>query len=268
MEKPFALPAQQVFLGHDAVCEDNLRRGGAVEAHLLLVLAHGEAGVGALHDEGGDALGTLGLVGHGKDHEHVGHVAVGDEDLGAVQHPVVPLQPGLGLALGGVGAGVGLGEGEGPHMVAGGEHGQVLLLLLLGAVLEDGAAAQAVVGGHDVAGGGALLGQLLDGDGPGQVVGPGPAVRLGDDHAHDAQVEELLDGLPGISRGLVGLGGDGLHLGLGKFPHHLADQLLLTGQFEFHLVPSYLFISAGRAPWARLGKYGCPSASGPWRSWA
>ena len=89
-----------------------------MEPQLLLVLAHGEAGEAALYDEGGNALGTAGLVGHGKDHEHVGHVAVGDEDLGAVHYVVVAHQLSLGLTLGGVGAGVGLGQGKGAHTVA------------------------------------------------------------------------------------------------------------------------------------------------------
>ncbi|CAN4021913.1 Spermidine/putrescine-binding periplasmic protein, partial [Dysosmobacter welbionis] len=129
-----ALLAQQVLLGNDAVGEHDLGGGGAVQAHLLFVLAHGEAGEAALHDEGGDAAGALGLVGHGEDHEHVGHVAVGDEDLGAVEDIVVAVQLGLGLALGGVGTGVGFGQAEGADLVALGQHGQVLGLLGLGAV--------------------------------------------------------------------------------------------------------------------------------------
>mgnify|MGYP000526683930 CR=1 FL=1 len=46
-----ALLAQQVLLGNDAVGEHDLGGGGAVQAHLLFVLAHGEAGEAALHDE-------------------------------------------------------------------------------------------------------------------------------------------------------------------------------------------------------------------------
>ena len=205
-----------------------------MQAHLLLVLAHGEAGEAALHDEGGDAAGALGLVGHGEDHEHVGHVAIGDEDLGAVEDIVVAVQLGLGLALGGVGTGVGFGQAESTHLVTLGQHGQIFLLLLLRAMGDDGIAAQAVVGGHDVAGGGALLGQLLDADGAGQGISARAAVLLGDAHAHHAQVEQLLDVLPGILAGLVGLGSDGLHFILGEFRHHLPDQLVLTAEIEIH----------------------------------
>ena len=207
-----------------------------MEAHLHLVLAHAEAGEAALHDEGGDALGALGLVGHGEDHEDIGNIAVGDEDFGPVHHVVVAFQLGLGLALGGVGTRVGLGEGEGAHLMAGGQHGEVLLLLLLGAVGQDGVAAQAVVGGHDVPGGGALLAQLLDTDGGGQGVRAGAAVLLGHTHAHDAQVEQLLDVLPGVFAVQVGFGGDGLHFVFGELGHHLPDQLVLTAQIEIHVM--------------------------------
>ena len=210
----------------------------------------------ALHDESGDAASALGLVGHGEHHEHVGHIAVGDEDLGAVEDVVVPVQLGLGLALGGIGAGVGLGQAEGADLAAGGQHGQVLGLLGLGAVHDDGIAAQAVVGGHDVAGGGALLGQLLDADGAGQGIGAGAAVLLGHAHAHHAQVEQLLDGLPGILAGLVGLGSDGLHFILGEFRHHLPDQLVLTAEIEIHDVFS-LYINLESATMCKMCRRAC-----------
>ena len=74
------------------------------------------------------------------DDEHVGVAGVGDEDLGAVEDPVLPLlvQHGHGLLALGVGAGAGLGQAEGAQPLAGAQLGQVLLLLLLGAVLIDG----------------------------------------------------------------------------------------------------------------------------------
>ena len=82
---------------------------------------------------------ALALVGHGKDHEGIGHVAVGDEALGAVEDIVVALQHGHGLLAGGVGAGIGLSQAEGTDLLAGEQVRQILHLLLLGAVLKDGA---------------------------------------------------------------------------------------------------------------------------------
>ncbi len=151
-----ALLAQQAVLGDNAVLHNQLTGGGALDAHLLLVLAHGEAGVGALHDEGGDLLLLAaalvgGNAGDGKDHEHVGVAGVGDEDLGAVGgiqfSPFSSSTAVVCWALG-IGAGARLGQAERADPLAGAQLGQVILLLLLGAVLIDGSAAQGGVGGR------------------------------------------------------------------------------------------------------------------------
>ena len=141
-------------------------------------------------------LVPFGLVGHGEDHEHTGLGAVGDEDLGAVDDIVVALQTGLRLGFGGVGAGVGFSDAHTAQHAALGQHGQILALLLLGAVLQNGHAAQRVAG-HDVAGGGACLGQFLRDDGGRHLIGACTAVLLGNGHAHDAQLEHFPDVLGG-----------------------------------------------------------------------
>ena len=246
--------AQQVLLGHDAVGEDDLGGGGTMEAHLDLVLAHGEAGEAALDNKGGDALGALALVGHGEDHKHISNIAIGDEDLGAVHHIVIAHQLGLGLALGGVGTGVGLGEGKRADFMSSGQHGQVLCLLLLGAVGEDGVAAKAVMGGDNVTGGSTLLAQLLDADGAGKGVRAGAAVLGRHAHTHDAQVKELLDVLTGIFAVQVGFGGDRLHLIFGELRHHLPDQLMLAAQIKIHDVLSLIIYLEKCAKRYRLQK--------------
>ena len=67
---------------------------------------------------------ALGLIGHGEHHEGIGHVAVGDEALGAVEDVVVALQHRQGLLAGGVCAGVGLGQAEGTDLLAGAQVGR------------------------------------------------------------------------------------------------------------------------------------------------
>ena len=57
-----ALFAQQVLLGDDAVLKDQVAGGAAADAHLLLMLADGEAGEVLLDDEGRDAVVAQGLV--------------------------------------------------------------------------------------------------------------------------------------------------------------------------------------------------------------
>ena len=99
---------------------------------------------------------------------------------------------------------------------------------------QDGIAAQAVVRGHDVASGGALLGELLNADGAGKRVGTAAAVLLGDTHTHHTQIEQLFDVLTGIHSLGVNLGSDGLDFVLGELSHHLPDQQMLRAQIEIH----------------------------------
>ena len=236
-----AFCAEEVFLRNDAVGEYDLSRRGAVQAKLLLVLANREAREGALYDECRNALGALGLVGHGKYNEYVSNIAVGDEDLRAVQNVVVTLQLSNTGALCSVRTSVRLGQSESADLVALGQHAEVLLLLLGGAVCDDRAAAQTIVGSENIAGGSALLGQLLDSNCRGKVVSACAAELFGHDHAHYAKVEQLLDVLARVSRGFVGFRCDGLDFVLGEVMHHLANQFLFTGQMEIHVQVSFLF---------------------------
>ncbi len=216
--------------------EDKLGGGAAADTHLLLLLADAEARVGLLDDEGADALGAEALVGHGDDDEHVGVGAVGDENLAAVEHPVVTVLDGDGLLAGGVGTGVGLGETEGANPLAAGEFGQVFHLLLLGAGLEDGGAAEAGMGGEDDARGGADAAQLLDGHAVHDVGTAGTAILGGDGNTHQADFGHLLDGLHGETLLLVDFGGEGLHLFLCKLANHLQEEFFLFGVAKIHYV--------------------------------
>ena len=212
-----------------------------MQAELFLVLANREAREGAFYDEGRDAAGALGFIGHGKYNENVCHITVGDEDLGTVQNIVVAFEHSGAGALGSVRTGVRLGQRESAYLVTLGQHAEVLLLLRGGAVLNDRAAAQTVVGCEDVAGGGALLGKLLDRNGRAEGVCTGAAEFFRHDHAHNAQIEQLVDVRAGISRGFVGFCCDGLNFVFGEVTHHLANQFLFTGQMEIHVQVSFLF---------------------------
>ena len=230
-----AFLAQQVLLGHDAILKDQVAGGAAADTHLLLVLTGGETGEALLNDEGGDAVVALGLVGHGEHHESIGHVAVGDEALAAIEDivAVLVLDSG-GLLAGSVGTGVGLGQTERTDLAAAQQVGQVLPLLLLGAVLINGSAAQRGVSGNDNSSGAADLGQLFHAHGIGQDVAAGAAVFLGEVNAHHAQLRHLLDGLHGEALFLIDLLSQRLDLVLGEFPVHLAEHLLLVCQMKIH----------------------------------
>ena len=232
----FAQLTQLTVFRDAAILEDKLGGGAAADTHLLLLLADAEAGVGLLDDEGADALGAEALVGHGDDDEHVGVAAVGDENLAAVEHPLVAVEDSGGLLTGGVGTGVGLGEAEGADPLAAGELGQVLHLLLLGAGLKDGGGAEAGVGGEDDARGGADAAELLDGHAVHDVGAAGTAVLRGDGDAHQADLGHLLNGLHGETLLLVDFGGEGLDLLLCKLANHLQEEFFLFGEAKIHIL--------------------------------
>jgi len=89
-------------------------------------VAHAECpAAGCVHaflaeNEAGDALGPLGRVGHGRDHEHLSHAGVRDEPLAAVEQIVAVLLHGGRAGAAGITAGALLGEAEpAKHLAAG-----------------------------------------------------------------------------------------------------------------------------------------------------
>ena len=116
-------PAEQVLDRDPAVLEHDLGgvRGADADLRLLLALAQAR---GALldHERRLAAVAELGVDG-GDDHVDVGDPAVGDEDLGPVEDPLVAVAPrGRAQALD-VGAGLRLGDRVGAELdlVAGAE---------------------------------------------------------------------------------------------------------------------------------------------------
>src|SRR5581483_6185828 len=91
------LLAAEEAVGRDAdVVEDHLGRVAGPDPHLLLLLAHGQAGCAGGHDEGGLTPGAERRVDGGHHHMDAGDPAVGDEALRAVEHPIRPVLLGPG----------------------------------------------------------------------------------------------------------------------------------------------------------------------------
>src|SRR6476620_7584123 len=112
---------------------------------------------------------------------------VGDERLGAVDDPVVPVPHGGGLQVGEVGTAAGLGHADAGEQLAGAELREPALLLLVGGEVHEvrrddvGVDADAARQGH------VDLGQLLgEHRVEAVVVGLGAAVLLGDLQAEEA----------------------------------------------------------------------------------
>ena len=106
-------------------------------------------------------------------------------------------------------------------------------------MLQDGHTAEGV-SGHNIAGGGAGLGQLLGDDGGGKLIRPLTTVLLGHNHAHDAQLEQLSNILRGIGVVPVNLRRNGLHLIFGETADHLLNERLLFCQCKIHGIPLHL----------------------------
>ena len=135
-----------------------LAGGAAVDAELVLDVAHIDAAVALVVDEHGEAAAVLCALLAAGEHKVDVAIAVGDEALHAVEAPAVLLlvEGGLEHDALQVGAGIGLGEVH-AHGLAGADAGDVFLALLLAAELVEGVDAalqapdvlEAGVGGAD-----------------------------------------------------------------------------------------------------------------------
>ena len=219
--------AEQGVPGDDDALEHHRAGGAALDAHLVLLGADGQAGRVALHEEGGDAA----VLELGVEREEVGEARVGDELLGAVEAVAAVGQAGGRRAHGaGVGPGAGLGERVRPDRGAGREAGQVAGALLLGAEEDERQGADARVGevGHRERVGGR---QRLADDHRGDGVEPRAAVGLRHLDAHVAvgaqPREQLAVGRVVLALHRVRRGGD---LGRHELAHGLADRPVLLAQ--------------------------------------
>ncbi len=175
------------------------------------------------------------LVGAGEDDVGLGVAAVGDEDLVAVQNPLVAVEHRRGAGAAGIRAGHRFGQAEGAELAPLGQRRQVGLLLLLGAELVDRVGAQRDVRRERDAGRGAHAGELLDDDGVAEIIGPGATVLFGEDHPGQTQLAELVEHqIPVEALLLVALLRRGRQLGFGEAAHHLPHHLLFIVQFENH----------------------------------
>ena len=215
-----ALPllADKPVGGYAAVLKDQLGDLGAVDAALVFHVGNGDARSGLqVHQESAEALGPLGGVGIGDEHTVVGHSAVGDKVLGAVDNELVPVPEGGGLGGAGIRARVGLRQGKAANGVPLEQPGHTVELLLLAA---KGVNAGGEGGGNGVGNTkrGVHLAELLHNQDKGQVVQPLAAVLGVKLHADEPGVSQLLQQVHREHFAPVPLqhaGGDFL---LGKFP--------------------------------------------------
>ena len=117
--KPAPRGPEQVLLGHAAVGERERARVGGVPAHLAVRLALLVAGRAVRDDAGWRSRSSpVCRAGDGRDRDDAGDVGagVGDELLGAVDHPLAVLQARARAHVAGVRARLGLGQAEGAEL--------------------------------------------------------------------------------------------------------------------------------------------------------
>jgi hypothetical protein len=159
---------------------------------------------------------------------------VGDELLGAVDHPAVVVELGARADVARVGARLGLGQAEGAELLARAEVGHQALLLLLGAEQVDRLRAERGVRAHRDRHGGVHARELLDRQRVGERVAPSAAVFLRERDPHQPELPELGHDLVREALLAVELLRDGLHLALGEVADGAADQLVVVGEVEVH----------------------------------
>ena len=212
-----ALLAQQVFLGNLYVVEDQLRRGGGADAHFIIVVTELEAFPTLLHNKSRDAPGADVRRGDGEDHIGVRLWRVGDEDLAAVEQPVVALVNGSSFRTAGIGAGVGFRQAKSADLFSPRQGNQIFLLLLLGAEGKDGPRAQRYVGRQDHTRSTVHPGQLFHSNGIAENVQSHAAVFLGIRQAEPTQLPHFPYGLGGKFVLLIQHKSNGLDLLLREF---------------------------------------------------
>src|SRR5258705_4641469 len=244
------LHAGQLVLQRDAaVLEGQLRGDGGAHRELPRDVQGAVAG-GALLDEVAPDLAVVALGPH---HRHVGHRAVGDPELGAVEHVFLPLRHRARLHPAGVGAVVGLGEAEAADRLPGLQRREPAVLLRVGPVGIDGVHHESALPGREGAETRIAPLQLLHDEAVGHVVEAQAAVALegGPEHAHLAQLGGDLHGEGGVP---VVLGDDGQEAQLHPVAHAVADHPLLVAEvlLDPEVVDASEFLHVSALSWLAL----------------
>jgi len=137
-----AFGAQQTVRRNKHVLEHEFPRVRTVEAHLVLLLPHGEPFHALLQDEHADAPVAFLLIRVGQDRYDLRFAPVGDENLGTVQNVSTVHFPRRRLHPRHVGACPRLGDPAGAKARSRGQAVKKILLLLLRAGQKQGIACQ------------------------------------------------------------------------------------------------------------------------------
>ena len=191
-----------------------------------------QSGHAALQEECRDAAVALRAIQRREDEEVVGDVGQADPDLLAVEDVAAFDAAGACLQVAGIGPHPGLRQRERRQLLAARLRHQPALALLLGAPLQEGQRIQPDVDALDDAERGVGPLELLAQQGEADVVGPGPAVRLGDRRPQKSERAELGEDLGMDLAGGVPVLDVRDDLGLCERMRRLLDQAVLVAEAE------------------------------------
>ena len=233
---------------HPALVEDELAGREPAHPEEVLLAAPREARRAHLDQEQRDRVPSLRAIGGGDDHGQVAEERLGDEALGAVQHPAaVRARSGRGLHPRDVGARAGLGLRDAADLPAAHHRGKVAALLRLRGVGEQHVAHELAqelrVRDHR-----GPARELLLGDAPAHGVGARAPVFRRHGHAEEVELRHALVEVPRELVRAVDLRRARPDLALGKLAAQVADLALGLGEVEVH---------GGNPRWRR-GRAGAP----------
>ncbi len=231
-----ALPflAEQVLLGYLHVVENQFRRRGGTDTHLIVMVAKREALPALFYDKRRNAARADIRCRHRKDNVGIRLGRVGDENLATVEQPIIALVYRGSLGAARVRACVRLGQPKRANLLALAERDKIFLLLLLIAESGNRPRAQRYMGGQNHARAAVHPGQLLHRNRVTQHVKPRAAVFLGVRDPHQAHFAQLLDGFRREQVFLVHQERMGLDLSLNKRADFRTQRLMGFGCLEQH----------------------------------
>ena len=218
--------AEQIGPGHPASVERDRGGGRAAVPHLVLGADHLESGRSLLEDQCGDRRLVVADLRPFAEHQHeLGDVAVGDENLAALDDDRVAVRGKPRLHAGGVGSGGRLGDGQRAEPSGGNAREQSLFLLRAADVDERLQSVESR--GIDDAGRGAGLGNDFHHREVEPVGHPEPAIGRRHEDRVGADGVERADVVPRELTGAIDLGGVGGDDAVGHAPDLIEHQPLV-----------------------------------------
>ena len=236
-----AADTEQVVLRNTAVLENQFIGCGTADTHLLFLDTECESRCSLFHDECGEALLLAAAlvfhdIGVSDDDVDICFLTIGDEALGAVEHPFLCffIKYCFGLCTLCIRTGARFGQRKRAELFTLCQRYKVLLFLFFGTVGHDRIDAERGMRTDDNAGCAADLCELLNTHDICERVASLSAVLLRYGNSHEAVLLHFCDGLTREFFCFIHFDCERLDFGFGKLPEQVTRHLMLFIQLEIH----------------------------------